>query len=73
VSVDGSFDFEGNPTPLANITIMGVQNVSGKATFNGSPLESVDYDQDGMKIQVTDLEELTKNGAWNQSWELDWS
>ena len=71
----GTGDFADDKNALANVTVLGVGQAPGSVSFNGNavPGSSVDYDDAAKKLQVTGLDGLTQNGAWNADWTLTWS
>ncbi|KAL8673053.1 MAG: hypothetical protein Q9168_002515 [Polycauliona sp. 1 TL-2023] len=60
--------------PLANITVLGVQNAVTNVTLNGATVdgERVKYNETSKALMVTGLNELTSEGAWMQDWVLRW-
>ncbi|KAI4099771.1 MAG: hypothetical protein LQ339_005793 [Xanthoria mediterranea] len=60
--------------PLANVTVLGVQNAVGNVTLNGASVggEKVQFNESSQALVVTGLEELTRGGAWAQDWVLSW-
>ncbi|KAL3464154.1 glycosyl hydrolases family 31-domain-containing protein [Aspergillus heterothallicus] len=57
--------------PLANVTILGVQNPSSIVTLDGQQVPAR-YDAVSQVLFVTGLERLTNDGAWGQNWTLAW-
>ncbi|KAL8848936.1 MAG: hypothetical protein Q9221_006030 [Calogaya cf. arnoldii] len=62
--------------PLANITVLGVQNAPSNSnfTFNGASVneDKVQYNENSKALVVTGLNALTSGGAWGQDWVLRW-
>ena len=60
--------------PLANITVLGVQNAVQNVSFNGMPVAAscVKYDATSKVLSLTGLGNLTSSGAWSADWELSW-
>lgn len=66
----GSFT---DTNPLANITILGVQQSVSNVTLNGVSVGSgVDYDNTSKVLTITGLENATATGAWTADWVLTW-
>ncbi|KAL8779443.1 MAG: hypothetical protein Q9194_001451 [Teloschistes cf. exilis] len=61
--------------PLANVTVLGVQNPVTSVTLNGADVASqgVKYNESSKALQVTGLNGLTTGGAWKEDWVLRWS
>jgi len=60
--------------PLANITIMGVQSAPSVVLFNGDNITSGwEYNTSSNVLAITGLNKETCDGAWSQSWTLEWS
>jgi len=64
---------DGNP--LANATVMGLQDGPKTVLFNERALGSDcwSYDPEAKVLRVTKLNPLTPRGAWAASWALEWS
>ncbi|KAL8810111.1 MAG: hypothetical protein Q9200_002841 [Gallowayella weberi] len=60
--------------PLANVTVLGVQNPVSNVTFNGESVSgtSVRYNETSKALVVSGLEEVTRGGAWRNDWVLRW-
>jgi alpha-glucosidase len=74
-TIQGNFTLnDGVVTPLANVTVMGVQEFSGAVVFNGEEVDAqqVNYDNSSQLLQITGLQEVTSKGAWADSWEIKW-
>lgn len=74
-TVQGDFTLDdGVVTPLANVTVMGVQQFSGAVVFNGQKVDAqqVSYDNSSQLLQITGLQQVTSKGAWADSWEIKW-
>ena len=61
--------------PLANVTVLGVQQGVSNVTLNGIvvPNELVNYNTTSKALFVTGLMNLTASGAWAAEWVLRWS
>ena len=61
--------------PLANVTVLGVQQRVRNVTLNGAevPQEDVSWNETTKALSVTGLRNLTKEGAWRVEWVLRWS
>jgi alpha-glucosidase len=69
-------DIKGNykdGNALGNVTIMGVDGI-GDVKFNGETLDSgkVKYNETSRVLKLTDLNDITKGGAWDGNWKLSW-
>ena len=64
---------DGNP--LANVTVLGVQQAVSSVSLNGLtvPDEGVKYNETVKALSVTGLDETTSEGAWRNEWVLQWS
>lgn len=61
--------------PLANITILGVQQApkAGTVTLNGAKIgQGVNYNAVSKVLSITGLQSMTKMGAWSQDWVFNW-
>ncbi|KAF2839462.1 glycoside hydrolase family 31 protein [Patellaria atrata CBS 101060] len=60
--------------PLANVTVLGVDEFSGNVTFNGNAVngDSVSWNETSGVLAVTGLEVMTGEGAWSADWVLRW-
>ncbi|KAL9110505.1 MAG: hypothetical protein Q9187_008041, partial [Circinaria calcarea] len=59
--------------PLANITILGVQQSVSNVSLNGMVITSgVSYDENSKVLCITNLSNATAKGAWAGDWELRW-
>lgn len=58
---------------LGNVTVMGVDGV-GDVTLNGKSVDDgkVDFDKHTGVLKLSDLNDLTSDGAWSSSWTLSW-
>ncbi|SLM35122.1 glycoside hydrolase family 31 protein [Lasallia pustulata] len=66
----GSFN---DTNPLANVTILGVQQSVSNVTFNGMSVGSgVEYNNTSKVMTITGLNNATANGAWTSDWVLAW-
>ena len=60
--------------PLANVTLMGVLNSVSKVSLNGNAITNGwSYNDSSKTLTITELNNLTINGAWSQDWSLSWS
>ena len=59
--------------PLANVTILGVNAMPQTVTLNGMSLMGWNYNETSSVLAVTGLANSTSNGAWAQSWTMQWS
>lgn len=52
---------------------MGVSSAVSNVTLNGAAIESGwSYDSTSKVLAVTELNDLTCDGAWTNDWELRW-
>ena len=60
--------------PLANVTVLGVQNAVSNVSLNGMAVlgSSVDYNASSKALIVTGLNNATNAGAWSEDWVLRW-
>ena len=58
--------------PLANVTVLGVQESVSNVTLNGVNVEGVRYNDTTKGLVVTGLGSLTSGGAWSADWVLEW-
>ena len=60
--------------PLANITVLGVQDTVTNVSLNGVdvPGRSVNYNMSSKALTVTGLNNATSAGAWSKDWVLRW-
>ena len=60
--------------PLANITVLGVQDTVTNVSLNGVdvPGSSVNYNMSSKALTVTGLNNATSAGAWSKDWVLRW-
>ena len=59
--------------PLANVTIMGVGREPERVLFNGEVVEEGwNWNGSSKVLSVTELNGLTKEGAWTDEWFLRW-
>ncbi|KAL9000197.1 MAG: hypothetical protein Q9169_001099 [Polycauliona sp. 2 TL-2023] len=60
--------------PLANVTVLGVQNAVNNVTLNGENVseDNVQYNETSKALLVTGLNDLTSGGAWMEDWVLSW-
>lgn len=60
--------------PLANVTILGVQDTVSNVSFNGMPVTGscVKYDANSKVLTVTGLKIMTGMGAWAADWKFNW-
>ena len=60
--------------PLANVTILGVQQSVTNVTLNGNALPgaSFNYDETSKALVITGLNNATSAGAWSSDWVLRW-
>ena len=60
--------------PLANITIMGVEDCDASVKLNGVVLgkPNVDCDDETGLLKITGLRNITRGGAWSRNWTLTW-
>ena len=60
--------------PLANITILGVQQSVSNVSLNGIsvPSSSINYNETSKALIVTGLANMTSCGAWMSDWVLTW-
>lgn len=72
IDISGSFEPKDGVTPLSSISIMGVPSLEAKPKFNGQVAKTYNYDSDKKLLKVSDLEQLTKDGAWQDVWTLTW-
>ena len=61
--------------PLANVTVLGVQDAVTTVSLNGMAISgsSVNYDGSSKALTVTGLNNATSAGAWSEDWVLKWS
>ncbi|KAL9099583.1 MAG: hypothetical protein Q9163_004940 [Psora crenata] len=61
--------------PLANVTVLGVQDPVHNVTLNGMtiPRTGVDYNATTKALVVSGLRNMTSSGAWAAEWVLRWS
>lgn len=60
--------------PLANITILGVQETISYVTFNGGNIRTgCTYDRLSKVLNIEGLAKLTSAGAWTNDWVLKWA
>lgn len=69
VSTTGTF---ANNLPLANVTVMGVQQKPTRVVLNDEHVDSC-YDDELELLKVRSLQNMTSGGAWSQDWKLTWS
>lgn len=64
-----------DPAPLANVTVLGVEEKVNNVTFNGETLPSagVTWNETSKALSVTGLRDLTPGGAWKTGWVLKWA
>ena len=60
--------------PLANITVLGVQDAVTNVSLNGMavPSSGVSYNMSSKALTVTGLNNATSAGAWSKDWVLRW-
>ena len=60
--------------PLANITVLGVQDAVTNVSLNGMavPSSNVSYNMSSKALTVTGLNSATSAGAWSKDWVLRW-
>ena len=60
--------------PLANVTVLGVQDEVSNVKFNGRgiPASGVDSDVERKVLRVRGLEKLTAGGAYMGDWVMRW-
>ncbi|KAL2316104.1 Alpha-glucosidase Agl1 [Schizosaccharomyces pombe] len=56
---------------LANITILGLSNPPNTILFNGQQLS--DYQYSDQTLSLTNLQDLTVDGAFSKNWTVTWS
>ena len=61
--------------PLANVTVLGVQQPVTNVTLNDAAVPSggVRYNETSKVLSVTGLRNMTAKGAWDQEWVMKWS
>lgn len=59
--------------PLANVTILGVNQAPQNLSLNGQGLQGWTYNDTSKAVAVTGLAGSTGQGAWAQNWTLSWS
>lgn len=61
--------------PLANVTVLGVQDAVTQVSLNGVAVagSSVHYDGSSKTLLVKGLDNATSAGAWSKDWVLRWS
>ncbi len=61
--------------PLANITVMGVQQSVTNVTLNGVgvPSSCVSYNSTSQVLSVVGLKNATAGGAWAKDWVMEWA
>ena len=61
--------------PLANVTVLGVQDAVTTVSLNGMAISgsNVNYDGSSKALTVTGLNDATSAGAWSEDWVLRWS
>lgn len=70
-------DVKGNykdTNTLGNVTILGVDSV-GSVKLNGYGVgkAKIEYDEKKRVLRLSALNEVTKGGAWKESWMLSWN
>ncbi|RAL65011.1 hypothetical protein DID88_001119 [Monilinia fructigena] len=61
-------------SPLANITIMGIESTVKNVTFNGASLTSKwTYNPTSQILHIKGLSNFTSGGAWSSNWVLKWT
>lgn len=60
--------------PLANVTVLGVQDAVTNVSLNGMavPSSSINYNITSKALKVTGLNNATSGGAWSKDWVLRW-
>lgn len=60
--------------PLANVTVLGVQDAVTNVSLNGMAVggSSVNYNASSKALTVTGLNNATSAGAWSKDWVLRW-
>lgn len=60
--------------PLANVTVLGVQEAVTNVSLNGIavPGSCVNYNESSKSLTVTGLNNATSTGAWSKDWVLRW-
>lgn len=74
-TVSGSYDFadyDVAPPPLDSIVILGLENFTSTTVQLGGHTVDFSYDPSTHKLVVKNLSDITKAGAWAQSWSLTW-
>jgi alpha-glucosidase len=71
VNVEGNWK---DANALGNVTVLGVFGGVGNVKLNGKSLGNgtVGYDKVTGVLKLSGLNEITKSGAWSDSWELSW-
>ena len=61
--------------PLANVTVLGVQQSVSNVSFNGMAVCSscVNYNATSKALIITGLNNATSGGAWCSDWVLEWA
>lgn len=66
----GSYE---DTNPLANVTILGVQQNVSNVTLNSASVGcGVDYNSSSKVLTITGLNNATARGAWTADWVLAW-
>lgn len=64
-----------NNNPLANVTILGVENAPSTVSLNGRSLAANSnwaYNSTSKVLDVVKLNNVTSSGAWTVDWTLSW-
>ncbi|EEB07051.2 hypothetical protein SJAG_02131 [Schizosaccharomyces japonicus yFS275] len=67
--VSGTYAVE---QPLANVTVLGVSSAPQSVFFKGQNISSYEYNNDKQELVITNLANLTSQGAFNENWTLTW-
>lgn len=66
----GSYE---DTNPLANVTVLGVQQPVSNVTLNGATVGcNVNYNGSSKVLTITGLNNATAKGAWTADWVLAW-
>ncbi|KAI9682323.1 MAG: hypothetical protein M1817_000377 [Caeruleum heppii] len=60
--------------PLANVTVMGISSPVSEVLLNGQALASGwTYDDNSQLLSISNLRDVTSQGAWTSDWTLSWA
>lgn len=60
--------------PLANVTVLGVQNNVSSVALNGKELNGGwNWNETSQVLSITELANATGSGAWAADWVMSWN